>query len=140
MLRPLLCAIGFLTRAWLPPLEFSEQEVARSAGYFAWVGALLAALLWAGARITLPFGDRLGALGVVALWAYATGGLHLDGIADAADGLSGGRLRTPRQPRTIPRRFSSPERSSSRLVHVWSRRARSCPARRIRSRSSGCVR
>jgi adenosylcobinamide-GDP ribazoletransferase len=91
MLRPLLCAIGFLTRAWLPPLVYTDEEVARSAGFFAWVGALLAALLWASARMLLPLGDRLAALCVVALWAFATAGLHLDGLADAVDGLSGGR-------------------------------------------------
>jgi adenosylcobinamide-GDP ribazoletransferase len=91
MLRPLLCAIGFLTRAWLPPLEYSEAEVARSAGFFSWVGALLAGLLWVAARVLTPFGERLGALGVVALWAFATAGLHLDGLADAVDGASGGR-------------------------------------------------
>jgi adenosylcobinamide-GDP ribazoletransferase len=91
MLRSLLCAIGFLTRAWLPPLEFSEEEVARSAGFFAWVGALLACLLWVCARLLLPLGERLAALGVVAVWAFATAGLHLDGFADALDGLSGGR-------------------------------------------------
>jgi adenosylcobinamide-GDP ribazoletransferase len=91
MLRPLWCALGFLTRAWLPPITYSDTEVARSAGYFSWVGALLAGLLWALARALTPFGERIAALGVVALWAYATGGLHLDGLADAVDGASGGR-------------------------------------------------
>jgi adenosylcobinamide-GDP ribazoletransferase len=91
MLRPLVCALGFLTRAWLPPIAYTEPEVARSAGYFSWVGALLAALLWAASRGLVPFGERIAALGVVALWAYATGGLHLDGLADAVDGASGGR-------------------------------------------------
>jgi adenosylcobinamide-GDP ribazoletransferase len=91
MLRPLLCAIGFLTRLWLPPLSFSDEEVARSAGYFAWVGALIAGLLWIAARAFTPFGEHIAALGVVAIWAGVSGALHLDGLADTLDGLSGGR-------------------------------------------------
>jgi adenosylcobinamide-GDP ribazoletransferase len=91
MLRPLLCATGFLTRAWLPPIDYSDEEVARSAGFFTWVGALLAGLLWVAARVLAPFGERITALALVALWAFATAGLHLDGLADAVDGASGGR-------------------------------------------------
>lgn len=92
MLRPLLCAIGFLTRIPVPSASFSQAELARSAGFFAWVGALLGALLWAlGALVVPALGERLSALLVVAAWAWLTGGLHLDGLADSVDGLSGGR-------------------------------------------------
>ena len=90
-MRPLLCAIGFLTRLWVPAVDLSEQQLARSAGWFAWVGGLVAALLWVVARVLTPFDARLAALLVVAVWAFLTGGLHLDGVADSVDGLSGGR-------------------------------------------------
>lgn len=92
MLRPFLCALGFLTRIPVPSGSFSEAELARSAGFFAWVGALLGGLLWALSALAVPaFGERLSALLIVAAWAWLTGGLHLDGLADAVDGLSGGR-------------------------------------------------
>lgn len=92
MLRPFLCALGFLTRIPVPSASFSERELARSAGFFAWVGALLGALLWALSALAVPaLGERTSALVLVAAWAWLTGGLHLDGLADAVDGLSGGR-------------------------------------------------
>jgi adenosylcobinamide-GDP ribazoletransferase len=91
MLRPFLCATSFLTRIPVPGGAFSEAEVARAAGFFAWVGALIGALLWALALLTPYLGERLTALLLVAFWAALTGGLHLDGLADSVDGLSGGR-------------------------------------------------
>jgi adenosylcobinamide-GDP ribazoletransferase len=91
MLRPLLCAIGFLTRIPLPQVACSERDMARGAGFFAWVGALIALALWASAQIMPWSGVRLAALLVVAVWAALSGGLHLDGLADTVDGFSGGR-------------------------------------------------
>lgn len=89
-MRPLLCALGFLTR-FPVSLAFNEEELGRSAGYFAWIGALIAALLWVVARMLVPLDARIASLLVVLAWAYVTGGLHLDGVADAVDGWSGGR-------------------------------------------------
>lgn len=92
MLRPFLCALGFLTRIPVPSGSFSEAELARSAGFFAWVGALLGTILWTLGALAVPaLGERMSALLLVATWAWLTGGLHLDGLADAVDGLSGGR-------------------------------------------------
>jgi len=91
-MRALACAILFLTRIPLPRMSLDARDIAESAGYFAWVGLLIAALLGLASVAALPlFGARLGALVVVALWVAVTGGLHLDGLADAIDGLSGGR-------------------------------------------------
>ena len=91
MLRPLAAAVLFLTRIPLPALTLDEHDMARSAGYFAWVGGLLALCLWGCSFVTPWVGPRLGALLVVTLWVLLTGGLHLDGLADSVDGLSGGR-------------------------------------------------
>ena len=112
MLSPLLCAIGFLTRIWVPTVELNERELGRSTGWFAWVGVLLAGLLWVVARALTPFDARLAALLVVAVW-RTQGGLHLDGVADAIDGLSGGRAGRAhardhaRQPHRLARRARS---------------------------------
>ncbi|MFT3921614.1 MAG: adenosylcobinamide-GDP ribazoletransferase [Myxococcales bacterium] len=91
VLRPLFCAVGFLTRLPVPHTELEERDVARSAAYFAWVGLALGAALWGLSRLFGSLGGPLGSLLLVAAWAWLTGGLHLDGLADTVDGLSGGR-------------------------------------------------
>lgn len=90
-MRALACAILFLTRIPLPQLTLSQADVRDSPAYFAWVGALFSLVLFASARLFSPLGDRLAAGLVVALWIAISGGLHLDGLADTVDGLSGGR-------------------------------------------------
>jgi adenosylcobinamide-GDP ribazoletransferase len=52
------------------------------------LGGLAAGVLWAGARWTGPL---LGAVLAIAALAGLTGGLHLDGLADLADGLGSRR-------------------------------------------------
>jgi adenosylcobinamide-GDP ribazoletransferase len=74
--------------------EFTPRELARSMGAFPLVGLALGAGLAvfhgiAGHR--LP-GALEGAV-LVGLLAWATGGFHLDGLADTADGLAGGWTR-----------------------------------------------
>lgn len=91
MFKPVLCALCFLTRLPLPNLQFSEREVGQSAAFFSWVGALLSLLLWSSAQAFAPLGARTSALLLVAFWTLFTGALHLDGLADSVDGLSGGR-------------------------------------------------
>jgi adenosylcobinamide-GDP ribazoletransferase len=90
MLRALACAVLFLTRIPLPRFALGAQDFARSAGWFAWVGALVAAPAWAGSQLTPSVGPRLASLIALTLWVLITGGLHLDGLADSVDGLSGG--------------------------------------------------
>ena len=62
--------------------------------YFPLVGLLLACLLWLLVLLLSPFVSQLAlaALLVVGL-VILTGGLHLDGIMDACDGLLGGSTR-----------------------------------------------
>ena len=65
--------------------------LARSMFWFPWVGALLGLIYWgawAGLTKILPFPAAAGVL--LALTVWVTGGLHLDGLADTADGLGGG--------------------------------------------------
>jgi cobalamin 5'-phosphate synthase/cobalamin synthase len=100
----LLAALGLLTRV---PIRraFSESEVAGATAYYPLVGAAIgstqAAVLWI-AVIWLPAPTVAGASRVpsmvlavclVALAVWITGALHVDGLADAADGFGGGRSR-----------------------------------------------
>ena len=94
--KALICAVAFLTRMPVPEVEASERQFARAAGFFPWVGMLVAAACWVCSLAVAPLGARLAALCCVALWAWITGGLHLDGLADTADGLAGGRGETER--------------------------------------------
>lgn len=91
MIRPLLCAIGFLTRLPVPHVALADRDVARSAGFFAWVGLGIGGLLWGLSLPLASLGEVLSSLLLVSAWAWLTGGLHLDGLADTVDGLSGGR-------------------------------------------------
>lgn len=91
MWRALVSAIGFLTRLPVPNVALAEADVARGAGFFSWVGVLIAAILWLAHAALHQLGPSVSAMCVVALWAWLTGALHLDGLADTVDGLSGGR-------------------------------------------------
>lgn len=91
MWRAVVSALGFLTRFPVPNVVLTEVDVALGAGFFSWVGGLIAAVLWLCALLLSPLGSACTAMCVVALWAFMTGALHLDGLADTIDGLSGGR-------------------------------------------------
>ena len=81
-------AVQFLTRLPTPRLaSFDHQDLSRSAGWFPVVGLIVGAILalgvWAGNHAT-PW---IGALAGLVIWIWITGGLHLDGLSDVADGL-----------------------------------------------------
>jgi len=91
--RAVLAAVAFLTRLPVGRVELGPEDVARGAVLFPAVGAgigALVALVAVGtdARLT----PLLAAALAVSLEALLTGALHLDGLADTADGL-GARTR-----------------------------------------------
>ena len=89
-------ALSFLTTIPTPVIPFVEGGLGRSAKWFPLVGAILGLIL-AGAHWVLSFvlPGSVTAVLIIALWAWLTGGLHLDGLADCGDGLlvSAGRER-----------------------------------------------
>jgi adenosylcobinamide-GDP ribazoletransferase len=88
LLRQFGGALVFYTIIPLPsawPLDF--QRIARWA---AWIGLLIGVLL-AGLNfllLQLPLSSFLRGVLVLAAWIAITGGLHLDGVMDTADGLA----------------------------------------------------
>jgi adenosylcobinamide-GDP ribazoletransferase len=88
LLRQLGGALVFYTILPLPqrwPLEF--EGISRWA---VWIGGLIGVVITATniCLIHLPFSNFLRGVLVTAVWIVITGGLHLDGVMDTADGLA----------------------------------------------------
>lgn len=95
-------AVGFLTllpvgRVW------PEGPAPRAVGWYPWIGWLIGLPVAAAVALALRVhghapvgGDMLVGALVIGAWALVTRFLHWDGLADAADGLWGGRDRDHR--------------------------------------------
>jgi adenosylcobinamide-GDP ribazoletransferase len=89
--RALAVAFGFLTRLPLRAAEAGPRDMGRSVAFFPVPGLALGAILAAAAHAARGRLAPAVAAGLLtALLAWLTGGLHLDGVADVFDGLSGG--------------------------------------------------
>lgn len=87
----LLIALQFLTRIPVRQhLTFGAAALGQSVLYYPLVGFLIGVLL-SGLALLLSSGPDIVVAGiVVAAWAWLSGGLHLDGLADCADAYVGG--------------------------------------------------
>ena len=91
-LKALATAFIFLTRLPMPQFDRIEPEdEGRSLLCFPIVGLVIGLMMLVLAKALFPLTSPLviAAL-LVAFWAAVTGGLHLDGLADSADGWLGG--------------------------------------------------
>ena len=104
----LFAAITFLTRIPIPGYRSTGlADFGRSTLYFPLVGLGIGALQWIFAWMVIGLSGKLGAhwghsfafpaplltVLIVALGVWITGALHLEGLADMADGFGGGRTR-----------------------------------------------
>lgn len=98
VLRHAAAALRFLTRLPVPGPALEAGDLGRALAYFPVAGAVLGVLVASVAWLAAPhLAPGVLAVLVVAALAAFTGGLHLDGLADVADGLGGGhgdRART----------------------------------------------
>lgn len=90
-----IAAFQFLTRIPIPiEVSFDKPTLHRSLIFFPIVGVVLGFLL-SGVATLLSFiaPPILSAALLLGLWIALTGGLHLDGLMDTADGVFSGRSR-----------------------------------------------
>ncbi|MBV9746196.1 MAG: adenosylcobinamide-GDP ribazoletransferase [Acidobacteriia bacterium] len=92
-MRTFIAAVGLLTRIPVPAAPDTETA-GKATGWFPLVGALIGAIYAAIAWLAAP---RLPSAVVAVLLVIAepliTGALHIDGLADTADGFGGGKSR-----------------------------------------------
>jgi adenosylcobinamide-GDP ribazoletransferase len=89
-----MVAAQFLTRLPLPRVRFDPDSLSRAATFFPVVGLMIGLGAVVLQRIAAPHLSRpLVALLVLTFLVLITGGLHDDGLADAADGFGGGSSR-----------------------------------------------
>jgi adenosylcobinamide-GDP ribazoletransferase len=97
----LIAAIRYLTIVPVPGTTPHEASPGGAAAWFPVVGLLIGGVLVLVDRIaTSLFTPFLAAVVTVAAWKILSGGLHLDGLADSLDGLTG---RDPAQRLAIMR-------------------------------------
>jgi adenosylcobinamide-GDP ribazoletransferase len=91
VLTDFLIALQFLTIVRVSrTLPFSETGLGRAGAFFPAVGLFLGAIMWGVDALLHPFfPTTLWSVVLVATLAILSRGLHLDGLADSADGLLG---------------------------------------------------
>ncbi|BCN93192.1 adenosylcobinamide-GDP ribazoletransferase [Thiomicrorhabdus immobilis] len=90
-MKPFWLALQFMSRLPTPQFDsISAQEMGRSIQFFPIVGLIVGSVLVASAQLHFFLPNEIVAGLVLAVWAWVTGALHLDGLADTADGWLGG--------------------------------------------------
>ncbi|MGG1514358.1 adenosylcobinamide-GDP ribazoletransferase [Paenibacillus oryzisoli] len=94
-LRACVAAFQFLTRLPIPlQIDYNEAVFRRSVVFYPLAGAVIGGLLYgAGALLTHLLPPLPAAALLLGLWIALTGGLHLDGLMDTADGVLSHRSR-----------------------------------------------
>jgi|tagenome__1003787_1003787.scaffolds.fasta_scaffold20923114_2 adenosylcobinamide-GDP ribazoletransferase len=104
-LRAFAAAVTLLTRVPIGRrIAVNELDIARSLAWLPLVGLALGGVVALSGRLLEGrLDDGAAAVLIVAVWALATGAIHLDGLADSADSLGAadreGRLAIMRDPR-----------------------------------------
>lgn len=94
MIKGLIVAIQFLTR--LPvniQVDFNSENIRKSTFYYPFVGVLLGVLSSIPYYFLSPYNVDIASFLTVIMMIVLTGGLHLDGLSDTADGFFSNRDR-----------------------------------------------
>ena len=94
-MKRFILMVQFLTRIPVPiNLKVDTEDFTEGIKYFPIIGIIIGvALFLVGKLVVLKFSFLTSAAISVIAYLYITGGLHMDGLADSADGLFSGRDR-----------------------------------------------
>ncbi|MBN2898045.1 MAG: adenosylcobinamide-GDP ribazoletransferase [Clostridia bacterium] len=94
-MKPLILMIQFLTRIPLKvTLDVTDDDFTSGFKYFPVVGSIIGGLIYAIHFILHPYFNGFTLAVILTLsYIYITGGLHMDGLSDSADGLFSGRSK-----------------------------------------------
>lgn len=90
ILESIVVAFQFLTRLYLPiNVEWDTANLRRSLMWFGFVGAFIGVILAGAMTLFNRFNVIPAVSGIIILiiWIFITGGMHIDGISDMADGF-----------------------------------------------------
>jgi adenosylcobinamide-GDP ribazoletransferase len=85
-MKRLIVAIQFLTRLPTPRVTSDAADMAGAMRWFPVVGMLIGGIVAGAAWLGLRLDPWSGAFATLLAWVAVTGGLHLDGLGDVADG------------------------------------------------------
>ena len=81
-------ALQFLTRFPIPyETNFNESEAGKSLFWFPFISAFMGFLVGCAQNITFPIAPQISGFVALMVLYLLNGGLHLDGLADTADGF-----------------------------------------------------
>lgn len=86
-MKGLIVAFGFLTRLPMPRVEMGAEDFAVAIRFYPIVGLAIGLLVAAAGWLGAVVDPWIGACAALLIWIAITGALHLDGLADLADGL-----------------------------------------------------
>ncbi len=96
-LRGLIAALQFLTRLPTPKLcDFSPEDQRAATAWYPVVGLLIGGIVAVAMVCGVQVSPWVAALSTLVAWIWVTGALHLDGLADVADGLGAAHGKTDR--------------------------------------------
>ncbi len=86
-MKRLIVAFGFLTRLPMPRVDVEAEDFAAAIRFYPVVGLAVGLIVAAAGSLGALVDPWTGACAALLAWIGVTGALHLDGLADLADGL-----------------------------------------------------